>query len=891
MSSFCPACRASLPRPGAAFCARCGQSLIGGAAPVSTQLLSGPRLDIQWPGGQPYSVALNQARMRLGRKPDNEIVVNYSTVSEHHAVLQRENTRYRISDMGSSNGLQINGRPAQAELLRDGDVVRVPDGAGNWVTFTYRDGQAAAVPSGTTRLGQIPWASLPSPAFIGRDPGCSLPLSSPVVSWRHAQLTQTPAGHQIKDLNSTNGTFVNGHRVRQHLLRPKDVIQVGPFKLVYDQAGLQQFSSQGRFRLDALNLAQEVPVSGTGVWEKLTRILSNTPSAGPTSKLILNDVSLSIYPREFVAFVGGSGAGKSTLMNALSGVWPARGRVFINGDDFYQNFDAFRSMLGYVPQDDIIHRGLPVKAALRYAAQLRFPNEPVDHLDKQIDQVLASLDLSQQAEQMVSKLSGGQRKRVSIASELMAEPGLFFLDEPTSGLDPGLEKQMMSDLRGLADRGHTIVLVTHATGNIKQCSLVAFMVEGRLAYYGPPDYAPQFFNAQDFAHIYNRLRERVELPCQPSPDLMPTYHRLQAAHPGTKVTIAQVWEAKYRDSPIYQQYVMGRLQQRRAAPAALPAGNSTAKPAGYATGGARTSLWHQFGVLSRRYLHLVFRDTLSLSTLLAVMPLIGLLLVFIAGRMDLLGETPEAIGRIVADEGAYTVVGAAQKLLLMLALAVTLLGVFSGAYEIVKERPVYRRERMINLKLVPYVLSKVVILLGFALLQAAALLFVVSLKVKMPPGGIIFSTTPALELYVTLVLSALAGIALGLLISALVNNQDMVIYVVLLVLFVQIIFSGALFDVPDALSYMTLTRWSLEAMGSTVDMDRLNEMGVKEIPPDELDMPMPPGEPLRVDVRTDFDLGYQHDSGHLLTRWMALLALAMLYVGGTMEVLRRQDVI
>ena len=446
---------------------------------------------------------------------------------------------------------------------------------------------------------------------------------------------------------------------------------------------------------------------------------------------------------------------------------------------------------------------------------------------------------------------------------------------------------MMSDLRGLADRGHTIVMVTHATANIAQCDLVTFMAEGRLAYFGPPNEAPSFFSAQGFPHIYNRLREEVEPPARPPADLQPYYQQVKAANPSAPVSASQLWEAKFRDSAVYQQFVSGRLraaQSRSVSGVKAPTG--PVKPSSRGRAGAGLG---QFSVLARRYLHLIFKDARSLFILLAVMPFIGLLLVSIADQKDLLGETADAVVRIVETEGSYTVVAAAQKLLLMLALAVSLLGIFSGAYEIAKERAVYRRERMINLKLLPYLLSKVVVLFGFALVQAAALLLVVSLKVDMPPQGVILP--PVVELYITLVLSALAGITLGLLVSALVSSQDMIIYVILLLLFVQIIFSGALFDVPEALSDITITRWSLEAMGSTVNMDRLDRMGIKEIAPDELDLPVTPSEPVQVDVRMDFNVDYLHDAAHLMVRWFILAAFALLFMGGTLLVLKRQDVI
>ncbi|MCZ7674259.1 MAG: ABC transporter ATP-binding protein [Chloroflexi bacterium] len=246
----------------------------------------------------------------------------------------------------------------------------------------------------------------------------------------------------------------------------------------------------GNYRLDATNLTRIVSIGG----------LTQKLSGGSTQRIILDDVTLSIHPREFVALVGGSGAGKSTLMKAMSGFTPANsGQVLVNGDDLYANFGAYRSILGYVPQDDIIHGQLTVYSALNYAAQLRLPDAPPAEIETRIQRVIQEVELVGHEEKQVQSLSGGQRKRVSIAVELLAEPGLFFLDEPTSGLDPGLEKKMMYTMRQLADNGRTIILVTHATANIDQCTQVAFMSEGgKLAYFGPPKDALVFFQATDF---------------------------------------------------------------------------------------------------------------------------------------------------------------------------------------------------------------------------------------------------------------------------------------------------------------------------------------------------------------------------------------------------------
>ena len=443
--------------------------------------------------GQVREVPLGKAALTLGRAPSNDIVLTSRFVSARHARIEPSGATYVIVDIGSTNGILAEGKRLDANsplTLADGDVLRIGDPAtGNFVTLTYRNPAAARVAQAATVAHSYPLDPSDPQITIGRE-GSDIVLENPQVSRNHATIDRAGSQHVLRDAGSTNGTFVNGQRISQHTLAPGDVIQIGAFKLVYDGDSLDQYDQRGALRIDARNLTREV-------------------RRGGKTRLILNDVSLSIAPREFVALVGGSGTGKSTLMNALSGyVQASGGHVFVNGDDYYRNFDAYRTVLGYVPQDDIIHRTLPVDRALGYAAQLRLPADTAPaEITKRIAQVLEDVEMAPHRDTLVDNLSGGQRKRVSIGAELLADPSLFFLDEPTSGLDPGLEKKMMYTLRRLADSGRTIVLVTHATANISQCDHVAFMSDGRLVYFGPPAEALAFFNVSsgDFADIYTKL--------------------------------------------------------------------------------------------------------------------------------------------------------------------------------------------------------------------------------------------------------------------------------------------------------------------------------------------------------------------------------------------------
>jgi ABC-type multidrug transport system ATPase subunit len=855
------------------------------------------------------------------------MVFNNRFVSNNHARLDLRGGNYWITDLGSTNGTWVNGQPVQSRPLNDGDIIRIGDQQGNSVGLVFRSG-AGARPLGTIRLKTLTLTQLPDFA-IGRDPNNQLHLDHPTVSRYHARVMQTAHGHQIHDLNSTNGTFVNGQLVRgAHPLQAGDVVQIGPFKLVYDLAGLTQYTPAGHYRLDAIGLKREVSLVGTLSQRRLlplSQIWERHPEGTrggegqPTHKLILNNISLSIYPKEFVALVGGSGAGKSTLMNALSGFVPAQGQVLLNGDDLYANFAAYRSILGYVPQDDIIHRQLTVRSALTYAAQLRLPDAPSQEIEQRVDDVLAQVEMVEHADKQVRRLSGGQRKRVSIAVELLAEPGLFFLDEPTSGLDPGLEKKMMYTLRQLADGGRTIVLVTHATANINQCDHVAFVADGRLVYFGPPQEALPFFDANDFADIYTRLSQPIDPVNNPVPPQCQLYYQqAQAAHPHEPPSAAEVWTNCFQASSQYQQYVAGRRIQggQRGVPA-----SATHPPARQWFGQThhkQASAFQQFQVLARRYLELIRRDFVSLAVLLAVMPLIGLLLLVMAKPDDLVGKNAQTIKTEIQQaiddklagqdpdvpdeqfQASYTVAGAAQKLLFMLALAANLLGIFAAAYEIIKEEAIYRRERMVNLKILPYLLSKVAVLALFALLQCFLLLLVVRFRVTYPDAGILLP--PALEMYVTLFLATLASLCLGLLISALVRSADTIIYVILLVLFVQILFAGAIFDLPAAarpISYLTTSRWTLEALGSTVDMETLKQQGVSCIEFEdeqtgnmmgESEDPCGEGQ-MKQAVDYAFNVDYSHTAGHLVTRWVVLVGFALAFGGLTFVTQKQKDVI
>ena len=371
--------------------------------------------------------------------------------------------------------------------MSQGDTFHVKNEYGTSVTLTYEDGSGDPHGKSQEAEATIPLDDDHRKIIIGRQKGGDFRLDHPTISELHAVLVKGRRGYRIFDESSVGSVYVNGRAVKRRRLKPGDVIRVGPYRFDFTDTELKEYDERKSIRIDAYNLKK----------------------TGDKQKVLLNEISLAVKPGTFVALVGGSGAGKSTLLDALNGIRPAhKGQVYYNGQDYYSSLAAFRTQLGYVPQDDIVHKDLTVERALYYAAKLRLPN---DLVEQRIEKVLTNVKLQPQRKQMVKKLSGGQRKRVSIALELLAEPSIFFLDEPTSGLDPGLDREMMDLLGKLADKGHTVVLVTHATNNINECDYVCFLCQGgRMAYFGPPHEALAYFNTSDFAEIYSSLEPTDE---------------------------------------------------------------------------------------------------------------------------------------------------------------------------------------------------------------------------------------------------------------------------------------------------------------------------------------------------------------------------------------------
>jgi ABC-type multidrug transport system ATPase subunit len=433
---------------------------------------------------------LSSDNVVVGRAADADVILNHPEVSRRHCRIQREGETWFVEDLGSRRGTTVNGnRISGRTALRPGDKVQVGP-----VTFAFgvSDKKApatweAANPIGAVLYKRAPAITIPLNASLvfGRGDEVDVDLDDPVISRRHAMIEAGPDGFRLVDLHSKSGSFVNGRRFIDHELVIGDQIQFGSFLFTYDGRNLQRVRRISVGRIVATDLTKQA-------------------DTGP----ILLKASFLAEPGQFVGILGPSGAGKTTLLNALSGLRPAdSGKVLIDQTDFYRNLDRLRSLFGYVPQDDIVHLDLTVSQALTFAARLRLPSgTPPREITKLVGQTISNLGLSERVNLKIARLSGGQRKRVSVGVELLSRPPILFLDEPTSGLDPLAEFKVMDLLRSLANNGCTVVCTTHVMENVYLMDQIAIISSGRVVFQGPPDDAYSRFGVRRLTAIYEALQ-------------------------------------------------------------------------------------------------------------------------------------------------------------------------------------------------------------------------------------------------------------------------------------------------------------------------------------------------------------------------------------------------
>ncbi len=773
--------------------------------------------------GKNLKLALTRDRHTLGRDPHEcDLVVppDWDVISSCHAVLQRIGNDYEIFDgdgksKPSTNGLFSNHTritTSEALQLSNGSSLKIGQDPKNQIQLTYRNPLSTVTASAVNSPQSIPLKN--KDLTIGRDPSCDFCLDSPMISRCHAIISFDRNTHHLRD-TSVNGIFANGQRIAGSIALAENMtLNIGPFILVVQNKELRLLDSGTQIRLDAY---------------ELSRIVTNQQKE---KMKILDEVTLAIEPGQFVALVGGSGAGKSTLMKTLLGLAPTTsGRVLINGNDLRTNFNLYRTQIGYVPQDDIIHGDLTVIEALTYAAKLRLP--PDINIREVVSRTLTQIEMTGRENLLINKLSGGQRKRVSIGVELLADPKLFFLDEPTSGLDPGLDKKMMQLLKKLSEQGRTIVLVTHATANVELCDRVAFMARGgKLCYFGPPKEASDFFEtpSDDFAEIYNLLEDQDKI---------------------------KLWSQRYSQSTYCEKYVRSHLSSNQSS-------NTISSPPTQ----VKSSIIQQTILLTQRYWKLVIRDRVNLVLAMITAP-IGISLI------TLVVETSNSL--IPATEADITLAPLALKILFVFTCSSLWVGLSGALQEVARESAIYVRERLVNLSLFAYLGSKLIVLAVLAIAQTLLIDIVITIAFKSPSP----QTLPwILGLSITSFLTLVASYSLGLMISSAVKNIAQANSALPLLLIPQIIFSGVLFEsdgIAKFISWLMLSRWSVGAYGALVDINALI--------PDQQKLPDGSLLPRPFDPSAVYDPSWQN----LSLNWGILLVHSMVCMGIAALLQKRKD--
>ncbi|MGW6094275.1 FHA domain-containing protein [Streptomyces sp. NPDC055157] len=646
---------------------------------------------------------------------------------------------------------------------------------------------------------------------IGRALENELVVSDLQVSRHHAEFHATPDGRfEIRDLGSHNGTYVNGqplHKSGSALIGPNDIVGVGhsTFRLVGDR--LEEFVDTGEVSFSARHLT--VTVDG--------------------GKQILKDVSFGVPEKSLIAVIGPSGSGKSTLLKALTGYRPAnQGDVLYDNRNLYKQFAELRQRIGLVPQDDILHKELTVTKALKYAAKLRFPADTTEsERQSRIHEVLAELKLDIHKDKKVTSLSGGQRKRVSVALELLTKPSLIFLDEPTSGLDPGMDRDVMQLLRGLADDGRTVLVVTHSVAELAICDKLLVMAPGgSVAYFGPPEEALNFFGYTTWADVFSAFENYRDYD----------------------------WAGRWRGSQHYQMYAAD-IDAVAAQSVHMPPPQQMRppKPQGW-----MTQLW----TLIRRYASVIASDKGFMGLMVILPAVLGIVSVVIPADFGL--APPKPPSKFNGDAGT---------IMLILAVGMCFSGAANSVRELIKERVIYERERATGLSRSAYLMSKVIVLGMITAIQGVIICGIGFATRDLPEEGLIMP--PAVELCVTITALGFTSMMFGLVISSLVKTAEKTMPLLVMFAIVQVVFTGILFQVYgspglEQFAWLMPSRWAIAAAGSTLDLAHL----------------MPPWDQKNP---TDLDPLWEHTAGQWGMNIAVLLFLGIICGFAVARLLRRHE--
>ncbi|MER5462703.1 FHA domain-containing protein [Streptomyces sp. NPDC002668] len=809
----------------------------------------------------------------LGRDPQGDLVIDDARVSWRHASISWGGRSWVIEDHGSTNGTYVQGQRIHQMEIGPGSAVHLGNatdgprlnlsgaaaGAGAYsaqgaapqqqAVQQAQQGWQQQAPAQQPQQGwqqQPPQAQIPQqqgpggaggaggvagapPVYgdrspttfhqlalgrvmrIGRALENELVVSDLQVSRNHAEFVATPDGRfEIRDLGSHNGTYVNGQPIAKSgtvLIGPNDIVGVGhsTFRLVGDR--LEEFVDTGEVSFSARHLT--VTVDG--------------------GKQILRDVSFGVPEKSLIGVIGPSGSGKSTLLKALTGYRPAnQGDVLYDNRSLYKQFAELRQRIGLVPQDDILHKELTVRKALKYAAKLRFPGDTAEaEREARIDEVLRELKLDIHKEKKVTSLSGGQRKRVSVALELLTKPSLIFLDEPTSGLDPGMDRDVMQLLRGLADDGRTVLVVTHSVAELALCDKLLVMAPGgSVAYFGPPEEALNFFGYTTWADVFSAFENYRDYD----------------------------WAGRWRGSQHYQMYAAD-IDAVAAQSVHMPPPQQMRPPKPQSWG---SQLW----TLIRRYSSVIASDKGFIGLMVILPAVLGLVSVVIPAKFGLAPPTPPS--KFNGDAGT---------IMLILAVGMCFSGAANSVRELIKERVIYERERATGLARSAYLMSKVIVLGVITAIQGVIICGIGFATRDLPAEGLVMP--PAVEICLVVIALGFTSMMFGLVISSLVKTAEKTMPLLVMFAIVQVVFTGILFQVYgspglEQFAWLMPSRWAIAGAGATLDLSHL----------------MPPWDPNKP---TDLDPLWEHSAGQWGLNITILLAIGVVCGVAVARLLRRHE--
>ena len=814
----------------------------------------------------------------VGREPTRaSLVIAHNAVSGQHATVMLD--RMQLVDHGSTSGTYVGGQrvPANQPVPIDPNGViafgPVPVPVALLAQYAQAVAAVAAVapralpgtssaqpqppmvaqpmgahppaPEGEaaprkhrTIIGELSLEQLASTVItIGRTPDNQIVVPHAQASAKHAEILRQGEQLFIEDKGSANGTYVRGQRLpagQRVPIQNGERVFIGPMPLVIHIAGGQ------------VNVAVEDQAGWAGkplyeieAWDLFLEVPDRDQKGA--MKTLLDHVSFKALPGDMIALMGPSGAGKTTLLLTLNGYLPpTSGQVRINGEDLYSIYDALRGSIGYVPQDDIVHPELTVFEAVKYSARFRLPPDYSDEeIDRRVEETLRDLGLESIQNLQIGKpekkvLSGGQRKRVNIALELVTDPVIVFLDEPTSGLAADDTTALVNLLADLTKKtGKTIIMTIHqpAKDEFEKFNLAFIMGYGGIpTYFGPTgDNAYRFFgqiieregpyraladhhgqarridNPRDMFDMLN-VRERV------------TLEELKRRDPNTqrntaRLEAARQWRGEFfqNNNPVFSQMFSGR----RAVGQAPAARGVPGKP--------NVALGRQLGLLLSRYWKVKIRDRAGAAIMFLQAPIIGCMLAMVFGGQKAsvpfwcLGALNEMAAK---NSGAANSTANILKemqptqdhtaAMFFVVVSCVWFGTSNAAREIVTERSIYLRERMVNLSLFNYVFSKYVLLAFFCVAQCTMLMAIVFPALGFEGGPQAF----VMEL-VAMIAVAMNATALGLLLSTIVSSAEAAMALTPIALIPQVVLGGLMVPMTTnpmlrPLMFAMPARWGFE---------------------------------------------------------------------------------